>query len=251
MAKTFGASISLVHDTLQDLANKDQQGFVSEAEFNNFAQIAQLNIFNSLFDKLKDAKRLSRAGFNPTRDKSKLKRIQEDLSAFSTKKEIEKSNEVFDLGALVGNATADPMSRIISITTAGSIILDQSTKKPIEICYDEEKIERILISNLSAPTEDFPIALISDNIQVFPTSINLIEVRYYKYPESRNSDGTRTSGPPLYSSSSTPRDFELPEHYTSDLIYEIARLVGINLRDNSILTYSGQEMATKKQEETF
>ena len=245
MAKTFGASISLVHDTLQDLANKDQQGFVSEAEFNNFAQIAQLNIFNSLFD------RLSRAGFNPTRDKSKLKRIQEDLSAFSTKKEIEKSNEVFDLGALVGNATADPMSRIISITTAGSIILDQSTKKPIEICYDEEKIERILISNLSAPTEDFPIALISENIQVFPTSINLIEVRYYKYPESRNSDGIRTAGPPLYSSSSVSRDFELPEHYTSDLIYEIARLVGINLRDNSILTYSSQEMATKKQEETF
>ena len=88
MAQAYGASISLVHDTLLDLANKDQQGFVSNDEFNGFAQIAQLNIYNGLFDELKDAKRLSRAGFNPMRDKSRIKRIEEDLSYFSKKSTI-------------------------------------------------------------------------------------------------------------------------------------------------------------------
>lgn len=252
MAKTFGASALLVYNTLKDLANKDQQGFVTELEFNRFAQIAQLNIFNSLFDEMKDAKRLSRAGFNPTRDKSRLKRIEEDLSAFSTKQELEKVNEVFNLTAEDG---ADSMARIISITTAGSIILDQSTKKPIELCYDEEKIERILISNLSAPTEEFPIALLSENIQVFPTSINMIEVRYYKYPEGRDSLGERvSSSPSVYdTSSATPAyvDFELPEHYASDLVYEIGKMIGVNLRDADIVNYTGQEMTTRKQAETF
>jgi hypothetical protein len=245
MAKTFGASVQTVYNTLQDLANKDQQGFVTPTEFNRFAQIAQLNIFNGLFDELKDAKRLSRAGFNPTRDKSRTKRIEEDLSIFSTKATLAKSNGVFDM---TDDTNAKPMARIISISTAGSILLNQSTKKPIEICYDEEKIERILVSNLSAPTEDFPVALVSDDIHVFPTSINKIEVRYYKYPAGRNANGTRSDAPPSITS---PIDFELPEHYTSDLVYEIGKMVGLNLRDSDIVTYTGQEMQTRKQAETF
>ena len=244
MAQAKGASISLVHDTLLDLANKDQQGFVSDAEFNNFAQVAQINIYNGLFDELKDAKRLSRAGFNPNRDKSRIKRIQEDLASFSKKQTVSKSGGVFD--------KPTDLSRIISISTAGSILLDQSTKKPIEICYDEEKIERILISTLSAPTDDFPIALVSDDIHVFPTSVNKIEVRYYKIPEGRStSTGERTTIQPTFSASSADTDFELPEHYTADLIYEIAKMIGINLRDADVVAYANSEVTSRKQAETF
>ena len=244
MAQANGASIQIVHDTLLDLANKDQQGFVSDLEFNKFAQIAQLNIYNGLFDELKDAKRLSRAGFNPNRDKSRIKRIQEDLASFSKKQTVPKSSGVFDKPA--------DLSRIISISTAGSILLDQSTKKPIEICYDEEKIERILISTLSAPTDDFPIALVSDDIHVFPTSVTKIEVRYYKIPQGRNtSDGERNSNQPKFAPSGTLIDFELPEHYTSDLIYEIAKMIGINLRDKDVVAYANSEVTSRKQAETF
>tara|TARA_R100001510_G_scaffold34558_1_gene31053 strand:- start:785 stop:1519 length:735 start_codon:yes stop_codon:yes gene_type:complete len=244
MAQANGASIQIVHDTLLDLANKDQQGFVSDLEFNKFAQIAQLNIYNGLFDELKDAKRLSRAGFNPTRDKSRIKRIQEDLSYFSKKATVSKASEVFN--------KPDDLSRIISMSTSGSILLDQSTKKPIEICYDEEKIERILISNLSAPNEDFPIALVSDDIHVFPTSVKKIELRYYKIPQGRNTgDGERSSSQPAFAPSGTLIDFELPEHYTADLVYEIAKMIGINLRDSDVVAYANTEVATKKQAETF
>ena len=246
MAKTFGASIQTVYNTLQDLANKDQQGFVSPVEFNRFAQVAQLNIFNGLFDELKDVKKLSRSGFDPSRDKSRFKRIQEDLAAFSTKATLPKVSGVFN----VSNATS-PMARIISMATAGSILLDQSTKKPIEICYDEEKIERILISNLSSPTEEFPIALVSEDIHVFPTSINKIEVRYYKYPEGRTSTGVRTATMPTYTEGGTSIDFELPEHYVSDLVYEIGKMIGVNLRDTDIVNYTGTEMTARKQAETY
>ena len=246
MAKTFGASIQTVYNTLQDLANKDQQGFVSPLEFNGFAQVAQLNIFNGLFDELKDVKKLSRSGFDPSRDKSRFKRIQEDLAAFSTKATLPKVSGVFN----VSSATS-PMARIISIATAGSILLDQSTKKPIEICYDEEKIERILISNLSSPTEEFPIALVSEDIHVFPTSINKIEVRYYKYPEGRTSTGARIAAMPTYTEGGISIDFELPEHYVSDLVYEIGKMIGVNLRDTDIVNYTGQEMTARKQAETY
>ena len=234
----------MVHDTLLDLANKDQQGFVSDAEFNNFAQVAQLNVYNRLFDELKDAKRLSRAGFNPMRDKSRIKRIEEDLSHFSKKSTITKSSGIF--------SKPEDLSRIVSLSTAGSILLDQSTKKPIEICYDEEKIERILLNNLSAPTEDFPVALVSDDIYVFPTSINKIEIRYYRYPTGRHVDtGAVQEGLVSYTEGGDQVDFDLPAHYASDLIYEICRLVGVNLRDSDVIAYTGQEMATRKQAETL
>ena len=245
MAQANGASVQAVYDALNDLANKDQQGFITDVEFNRFAQIAQLNIYNSLFDELKDAKRLSRAGFNPVRDKSRIKRIQEDLSYFSKKATVTKDGDIF-------NKPTD-LSRIISISTAGSILLDQSTKKPVEVCYDEEKIERILLNNLSAPTEDFPVALVSDDIHVFPTSIKKVEVRYYKIPEGRTSNGERTSihQQPAYDADSTNEDFELPEHYTADLVYEIAKMIGLNLRDQQITNYTNQEMEVRKQAETF
>ncbi|HAG30332.1 MAG TPA: hypothetical protein DCL39_12815 [Alteromonas macleodii] len=253
MAQANGASISLVHDTLLDLANKDQQGFVSDAEFNNFAQIAQLNIYNRLFGELKDAKRLSRAGFNPMRDKSKLKRIEEDLSFFSKKETVTHTSGLF--------LKPTDMSRIIGMTTAGSILLDQSTKKSIEICYDEEKIERILSSTLNAPTESLPVALVTQDIEVFPETIKKIKLRYYKIPQSVQTDGvTRSDDPPTFGvasgvvdtyNSSTSRDFELPEHYTMELVAEIASLIGVNLRDQQVTSFAATEQAERQSEHSF
>ena len=49
----------------------------------------------------------------------------------------------------------------------------------------------------------------------------------------------------------TSIDFELPEHYTSDLVYEIGKMIGVNLRDNDIVNYTGQEMLSRKQAEAY
>jgi len=245
MAQAYGASSTVVYDTLKNLTNKDQQGFISDSEFSRFAEIAQLNIFNSLFDELKDSMRMSKAGFNPGRDKSRTKRVQEDLAFFSKKLTLSKSGDGF--------TKPDDLARIVGIYTAGDILLDISTKVPVEICYDEEKIERILLNNLSAPTEDFPVALISEDIQIFPTSIRKIDVRYYKQPEGRSkTTGARTTDMPSVNASGVGLvDFDLPSHYTSDLVYEIGKMIGLNLRDQQIVAYTGQEMQTRKQAETF
>ena len=248
MPQSYGASVQTVYNTLQDLTNKDQQGFITELEFNRFAPIAQLNIYNRFFDELKDSNRMSRAGFNPVRDKQRTKRILEDLSYFSKKQNITKNT------TLLAFEKPTDLSRIISMNTFGDVMLDQSTKSPIELCYDEEKIDRILANNLSAPSEEFPVALISDHLHVFPTSIKRIELRYYKYPGSRGVDGARNANslPPIYdTSANTYRDFELPQHYTSDLVYEIGKMAGLNLRDADVIKATGEEMTFRQQAETF
>ncbi len=249
------ASVKVVYETLKDLVNKDQQGFVTPDEFNRFAQVAQLRIFNRLFDTLKDGSRLERAGFGQGRDKSKFKQVNEDLAVFAkTKKDATKTGGVF--------LRPDDFSRLISISTKGGALLGRITRTPIQICYDEEKIERILSSTLNAPTVSYPVALVSGDIEVFPESISAIQLRYYKIPQSFLTDGTtRSASPPTYGTASgstidsfdsdASRDFELPEHYTMDLVREIGSLAGLNLRDQEVQVYQEKEQLERKSEQTF
>jgi hypothetical protein len=245
-------SVNVVYGTLKNLVNKDQLGFVTIDEFNRFAQVAQLRIYNRLFDQLKDGSRLERAGFGQGRDKSKFKQVQEDLATFAKSKTVTKASGVF--------AKPDDMSRVISVATAGDVLFGQTTRVPVEICYDEEKIERILGSTLNAPSEAFPVALVTGDIEVFPESIRKVKVRYYKIPQSFQTDGTtRSDDPPTFgvvspSESYDPtasRDFELPEHYTMDLILEMASLIGVNLRDQAVIAFAEKEQLDRKTEQSF
>ena len=153
------------------------------------------------------------------------------------------------------------LSRIISATTFGTIIMGTSTRVPIELCYDESKIDRILISDLSAPSESSPVALIGDAIEVFPSTINRIQLRYYKYPQGRDMNGNRSAALPSYTTTAidgtdafdTTRsvDFELPDHYLSDLVYEVAQLAGLSIRDNSVVAFMQTEEAENQKDKTF
>ena len=133
----------------------------------------------------------------------------------------------------------------------------------MEICYDEEKIERILGSTLNAPSESFPVALITGDIEVFPESIRKVKIRYYKIPQGFTTDATpvRSENPPTFGpvavsgsdtySAANSTDFELPEHYTMDLVREIASLIGVNLRDQAVIAFAEKEQADRKTEQSF
>jgi hypothetical protein len=239
------ASVREVYNALNDLANKDQRGFVTPTEFNSFAPIAQQNIFNRLFQDLTLAMASRRRNLDPARDKSKAKQLKEDLAVFSKEATLAKTSGVFE--------KPDDLARIISMKTKGNILLDVTSSVMIDPIYDEEKLDRILLSTLSAPTSERPIALVRDNIEVFPTSISRIQVRYYKVPEGLDpSTGNRTVSLPKFGftvsngkeaySASTSVDFELPEHYVSELVHEMAKLVGVNLRDANIFNYAENEL---------
>ena len=115
----------------------------------------------------------------------------------------------------------------------------------------------ILQSSLSVPTEESPVALVSQNIQVFPTTIRKIKVRYYKQPEGINPmTDAQTASLPKFGHTvdangvevydvTTSVDFELPTHYVPELVVEISKLVGINLRQADVLAYAQGEEAKK------
>jgi hypothetical protein len=240
------ASVNVVYNALKDLANKDERGFVTPAVFNSFASVAQANIFNSIFQELVVAKNLRVRGIDVQRHLSKLKQLEEDLSVFSKSSVLSQASGVF--------AKPDDLARVISLKTSGSYVFNESTSIPIDIIYDEEKLEYVLRSTLSTPTESTPVAFLSDSIEVFPTSIKKIKLRYYKQPEGVSpTTGSRVAVAPRFSytvvagkevySASNSVDFELPDHYIPKLIMELGRMIGINLRDEAVMAYGAAQQA--------
>ena len=237
------ASVNEVYSALKNLANKDERGFITPKVFNTFTTIAQNKIFNDLFNEMAKAQTLRAKNVDAKSHHSYTKRLEEDLAYFSKKETISQSSGVF--------AKPEDLSRIISLMTNSDL--------PIDIVYDESKIEHILQSDLSAPSATHPVAIVSNDIEVFPTSITSVKLRYYKYPEGRNvSTGARTALSPRYNAISlgssnevfdptTSVDFELPDHYVPTLIIEIGKMIGINLRDQDVFAYTSGEEQKQKQ----
>jgi hypothetical protein len=223
--------VGVVYSIVRDLCNKDQKGFVTPSVFNTLAEAAQMNVYNEMFNELKLATRLRRSGSDAGRDKSAYKMVEEDLSYF-----IETSLLTEVDGVLAGKP--DNLSRIISMHTEDAGV-------SVEIIYDAEKLRRVLNSNLSAPTEEFPVALVgSSTIDVFPEGVEA-EVTYYRYPEAPLYSVTQISDGFAIEDTINSIDFELPDHYLTELVGEIARMIGVRLRDDVLMQYGVAETTNR------
>jgi len=240
------ADIVKVYEAVRELANKDQRGFVTPASFNKFAHQAQLNLFNKMFSEFEQARASTKRGISSKGNKSRIKRLEEDLSFYShsdtiTKNSTDKAFRKRDLD--------HDMARLISIASSGAVLFGRSTRIPVDIVYDEEKIDRILMSDLNVPTESAPVALVSDNIEVFPETIQKIFVRYYRVPRGRSFSGEFSDNVPNLSTTLTNQNnavhFDMPEHYENELTIEIAKMIGLHLRDADMYNYSSKEEVPK------
>jgi|TARA_R110000796_G_scaffold16600_4_gene51704 hypothetical protein len=243
------ASVQRVYNALKDLVNKDQRGFITPAIFNRFASVAQMNVFNGLFDQQRTAVRMRRQQVDSPRDQNKFVQVLEDLSMLTKK-------ETLTLASGVVNKPSD-LGRVISMFTVGNLVLGVSNKAQVQIVYNSDDIDLVNLSDISKPTDQNPVALVANQIEVFPnvnTSISSVILRYYKLPQglvpttqarsvSQPTFGysTAVSGVEIYDPALSI-DFELPEILFPDLVMEIGSLAGVNLRDSQVVQYSESQI---------
>lgn len=243
------ASVQRVYNALKDLVNKDQRGFITPSIFNQFAGVAQMNVFNGLFDQQRTAVRMRRQQIDSPKDQNKFVQVLEDLSMLTKKETLTLSSGVVDKPSDLG--------RVISMFTTGNLILGVSNKSKVQIVYNDADIDLVNLSDISKPTDQNPVALIANQIEVFPnvnTSISTVDLRYYKLPQGLVPDTqarsvsqptfgytTAVSGVEIYNSA-TSIDFELPEILFPELVMEIASLAGVNLRDTQVVQYSESQI---------
>lgn len=256
-------SVIDVYRTLVDYCNKDQKGFVTPSVFNSFASLAQKKIYNSFFSAVATAKGVRLNQTDGSREFSAQKFIKEDLSRYIRKVRIGADSVGDQYGydspadgpqAAGSNAyTISSSSRYDKPKDLARIIsISNQYKIQAELVYNDDDINNILFSKMSRPTRNFPVALIGNQIELFPkdaTSSNgsneVITLSYYRQPRScyvvgdgvfSAGDIDDTSDPGYVENGTVPdplncRDFDLPEHYKEELVMTLAQLIGIRLRD--------------------
>ena len=260
-------SVQRVYEVVRDICNKDQKGFVSPNVFNTLARVAQQNIFNEMFNELKVATSLRATGRDAGRDKSAYKMVEEDLSTYikqvainvadasdvyqETVTDAEGNNTIVSVDPEDGISFSKPLdlARIINMYVTG-------TNTSVELIYDAEKAQRVLQSNLSTPTQEFPTALVMGNyVQVFPEAVEAVTMVYYRQPRGVNfNTGLPEQTFPQFVPLQTPgldnllivdpensKNFDLPEHYINELVSEIVKMIGVRLRDTTLTSYGLQQ----------
>ena len=236
------ASVLNVYNALKNLSNKEQKGFITPNVFNSFAPIAQMNVYNEMFKDFTSAKQQNRASLDPGRDRSPRKMTAEDLSIYVRDERLRVVN---------GNIYSKPedLGKIISMRVDGEDRGSGSDRVMCEMVYDVSKMNAILGSNLSTPTDQFPVALVSQDIEVFPDTVSGVYLTYYAVPRSYDF-GTKTINKDLdpqihflqgVLEPLASKDFMIPDEYEPELIAEMSKLLGVRLRDMNLKQYGVQE----------
>jgi hypothetical protein len=239
------ASIFNVYSALKSLSNKEQKGFITPAVFNSFAPIAQVNVYNEMFEDFTTAKQQSRANLDSGRDRSKRKLVAEDVSIYIKDVALEQ---------LDGNLFQKPgdLGKVISIRTEGEPGTGDS-RSMCEMLYNVERMNAILGSNLSTPTDSFPVAMISKDIEIFPDTITEAYITYYALPTSYEvgtSNASELKPQINFNASgiidlSASRDFMIPKEYEAELVAEMCKMLGVRLRDVNLQQFGSREEASE------
>lgn len=259
--------INEVRNTVLSILNKNNYGYISPSDFNLFAKQAQLDMFEQYFYdynrqiNLENNRlgRLSGSGLANLK-----KQLLEVIDTFTQYIELtvstspQTSTQTFDL--------PNDWYTIVEVIWGQDCVegTDYSNKEAERV--NEPQIRRLLRSNLTAPSPQFPAYIItqqgypiaegpgsgappvgtygnlSNQITLYPRpedtctlSCGLTYVRYPKDPKWTYQN--LTGGQPVFDQSQADfQDFELPLSDFDELITRILKYSGMSIREQEIVT---------------
>lgn len=212
-------------DTVQNIAQKQQYGAISIPEFNEYANMANIDLFNERLGSIRDYYRLGKAmaktgtGMN--------KEIDLLLSPFYTP-----NISVAVVGGLASVPT--DCEYVESIT-----YLSRDVK-----WIPNNKRASYADSTIDTPTAEWPVySDLNNQIRILPTNISPVVINYYKTPLTVKYNYTLVSNRPVYSPTGSV-DFQWKPTQRIDLIMRICGYIGIAIRDTELIQYSEQQENT-------
>lgn len=218
------------------ILNKDNNGYLTPAEFNAFARLSQLEVFEDLYQKVNDwyTKRNNRTSNSGVADVTK--HVTEDLEGF-----VKSANLTLDAG-----------STFTLPTDIYSLVDVLYSSKSVEK-VSNHKITLLNNSNLTAPTTYYPAYVERETkVTVYPTTITAgVSAIYVRLPEDPNwTYYTDTAGNPVFDINNTGyQDFDLPKEYEKELVLRILAKAGVTLREADIVNVVNGEEAKNAQKE--
>lgn len=218
-------SINEIYEIVQNLAQKAQHGAITVTEFDKYANMASMDLFNEKLGSVRDLYKLGKAmsktgsGMNKEIDQSLRPFLVEDLPI-----------------AVANNKGTLP-------TNCEYVDLVSFNSKALK-WIPKNKVPSYLNNTIDFPTVDYPVYTdLSTEIEVYPSGMNPVLMTYYKTPQTVNWGYTLDSGRPVYNPL-TSIDFEW---YPTQKLYLITRIlgyIGITIRDTELVQYAEQQENT-------
>ena len=227
--------INSVRSTVLSIANKNNFGYISPADFNLYAKQAQLDLFEDYFYKYsiwqaKQNARMSGSGYADV-----LKSLEEVIDIFSL-------NANLTYGAGVYALPSDYY--LMNVIKYGN--------KEVEK-VSNSKILNLVNSNLTAPTVNKPAYVMNgDAITVYPSTIvSGVSSQYIRRPLDPNwTYSVIIQGEPLFDQSNSDyQDFELPKSDEPSIVAKILQYIGISIREAELYTFANGEETKEQQKE--
>lgn len=228
--------INSVRETVHDILEKNNRGWLSPEKFNNYAYLAQLEIFESYF--------YDYARWIKEQNLRKASNVYGDIP-----KAIREKLDIFhqDSGTLTYSTDhfVPPADcyRVLDLYYGGDFI-------------DEVSQRRLVLlnkSNLTQPSTTYPVYVRSeDNFYVYPTTINTgVTCSYIRIPATPKWTYTTVSGNPQFNQSAGDyQDFEIHPSDEPRLVVKILEYAGVSIREADIVQYAELQEQQKKLTES-
>jgi len=259
--------INRVYQKVLTLANKEQRGYITPQEYNNFADMAQKEIFNSYFYTLEEQRNIPGESQG---NSDNVKFLEEKISRFQIYNEnfsitnndgtfayLETIPDLYKLTQVRVNYTDgyNTGSYGYGNTASNYVVAD---KVNIHEDYHYLNTSR-LINNLtedmktsatytfSASTYDLPSIVIRPT----PTQGSSINISYIRLPKTPNWTFMISQNEnALYNQSAADhQDFELHPSEETLLVVKILQLAGVAIKDFSLAQVAAQKEVAKIQQE--
>lgn len=222
--------INDVRNTVLSIISKDNRGFITPLEFNQFAKLAQLEIFGQYVFNYSNAINKQNARMHGEGYTDIPKNMAEVIDSFS----------VFT--SLTYNVSTNKFDLPVDYYFLEKVIYNNN--REVEK-VSHRKILNLVNSNLTAPTAAYPVYTMDQNgILVCPTSISTnITTQYLRYPKDPVWTYTTTlAGDPLfYPGAAEYQDFELPIDDFANLVIKILEYAGISIREQDVVAAAKSE----------
>jgi hypothetical protein len=299
------------------ILNKDNNGYITPDEFNKYANMAQLEIFEEYFERYNKYVNRLKAGQINEGYADLVKQMDQAIDYFTSNVLISKSVEPATFvakvasGSIVGititnsgggyppsttgqlvisapsvggtqataSYTIDGLGNVssVTITNAGTLYLAASVSMPtslasttynlpddwylINVVYyngnevqhvEQQKLNYLLNSNLTAPTARYPYYVMHGNhINVYPTTISTpIELYYIRYPKTPNWTFEMSVEIPVFNGSDPLyQDFEISESEFYKIVVKILEYSGVQIREAEVVQYASNQEQVRQQQQ--
>ena len=296
------------------ILSKDSNGYITPDEFNKYANMAQLEIFEEYFERYNKYVNKLKVGQINEGYADLVKQMDQTIDYFTSNITITKtvSPASFAVSVSVGNIvsititdpgggypanttgsltisgngtsgaasyTVDSLGNISSVlitnqgtgyTIATATIPTPSSSSSynlpsdwylINVIYyngnevqhvEQQKLNYLLNSNLTAPTTRYPYYVMHGNhVNVYPSTISTpIELYYIRYPKTPNWTYNMVGDMAIFNGSDPQyQDFEIAESEFYKIVTKILQYGGVQIREAEVVQYASNQEQIRQQQQ--